>query len=753
MSNWEKVTQDKELLSKVEDWVRGLSIDSPQEIFDEMNRLTGNDWSREQYESHIFDYPDFYDWEEVAYALFHDGNYPERKSEYLKARELGNDDINVKKLYRDLLEAFPGWTEDADSYEKLFCLKNKEILGFTKTIFISNVYDRKFLDCTLTNMKQEEKDTFVNVVRKYCNHVVREKIHPHNTATYKMKFMFDWRSGVCLWADNEAAKAKFNGYPVETCDLPISDGLKTTLEDLICLYDEAFDFEESNGDLLWDKNQIEQFLCTARKAYACLCEELGPEYEVELEFDEYDDILNIEPEEEENKMSIMDRINKSDYVEVFSAILGKMMAAQRRVEEYIEKDQGWEYDFAEGILSFGEDVYPVQFIGKEKDVWKWAREENHKAFNKCVFGLVNEAYALGEEWKFELLTSPQLEIEDDCNGDHISALCCGISKDNYVYYCVQPEEEYIFLGIGNAPEEVYAPVDRNEFKKIVARGIEAYTIDHKIFLEAFLEWNNTPYEWNGDNVIAHFDKDLVFVFEEDEGDYSITSIKTVSGREPSNEQANSRISITLKDGEINIQGTINLGYIGTFKDDEIEINDTLEEIREWEIVQEHLDEDCTEEELIAFLNKYFNDFAEKVTRNIDNINGTFLLQTLTDMDCNEIDFMVIDELFLEDKLPYGNEEDIAELYNFAHDGLRSLVPYLESPNDGCIPKGHIEALLRSFFPAFDFDCFIANIVPEVVTLCDGSIAFQCSDALDEAILCGAYAELDEELCFTDWHNF
>ena len=123
------------------------------------------------------------------------------------------------------------------------------------------------------------------------------------------------------------------------------------------------------------------------------------------------------------------------------------------------------------------------------------------------------------------------------------------------------------------------------------------------------------------------------------------------------------------------------------------------------------------------------------------------------MDCNEIDFMVIDELFLEDKLPYGNEEDIAELYNFARDGMRSLVPYLESPNDGCIPKGHIEALLRSFFPAFDFDCFIANIVPEVVTLCDGSIAFQCSDAFDEAILCGAYAELDEELCFTDWHNF
>jgi len=421
MSNWEKVTQDKELLSKVEDWVRGLSIDSPQEVFDEMNRLTGNDWSREQYESHIFDYPDFYDWEEVAYALFHDGHYPERKNEYLKVWKTGNDDIDVKKLYQDLLEAFPGWNEDADSYEKLFCLKNKEIFGFTKTIFISNVYDRKFLSCTLTNMNQEEKDTFIKVVRKYCNHV-------------------------------------------------------------------------------------------ARGAYESLCEELGTEDEIEMSLDDFDDVL--------------------------------------------------------------------------------------------------------------------------------------------------------------------------------AKGPSGNTL-----------------------------------------------------------------TITLEDGEIKISGKMNLGYIGTYTDDEIEINDTLEEIREWDIVQDNLDEDCTDEELIAFLNKYFNEFADKITRNIDNINGTFLLQTFTDMECNEIDFMEIEELFLEDKLPYGNEEDIAELYNFAHDGLRSLIPYLESPNDGCIPKGHIEALLRSFFPAFDFDCFIANIVPEVVTLDDGSIAFQCSDAFDEAILCGAYAELDEELCFTDWHNF
>ena len=690
MSNWEKVIQDKELLSKVEDWVRGLSIDSPQEIFDEMNRLTGNDWSREQYESHIFDYPDFYDWEEVAYALFHDGNYPERKSEDLEAWKIEEsvdddkdvrsffihseykknrkkcsryDDIDVKKLYRDLLGAFPEWNEDADSYEKLFCLKNKEIFGFTKTIFISNVYDRKFLSCTLTNMNQEEKDTFVNVVRKYCNHVVREKIHPHNTATYKMKFMFDWRSGVCLWADNEAAKAKFNGYPVETCDLPISDGLKATLEDLICLYDEAFDFEESNGDLLWDKNQIEEFLCTAREAYACLCEELGPEYEVELGLDNFEDAFK-----KETKKGDLIPMNRNDYLRELP---------NQKIDESKVKQV--------------EEVYGCTLP-----------EEVQRILSNCdetVFFDDDDCRVLSFD---EILEAPETLCELFVENKMIPLFDC--MDNDFIVYKADSHKWLMF----NTEDEM-----------------------------DFDEAEHLADLWE----------------EEDEGDYSITSIKTVSGSEPSNEQANSRISITLEDGEINIQGTVNLGYIGTFTDEEIEIDDTLEEIREWDIVQDNLDEDCTDEELIAFLNRYFNEFADKITRNIDNINGTFLLQTLTDMDCSEIDFMVIDELFLEDKLPYGNEEDIAELYNFARDGLRSLVPYLESPNDGCIPKGHIEALLRSFYPAFDFDCFIKNIVPEVLTLCDGSIAFQCSDAFDEAILCGAYAELDEELSFKDWHNF
>ena len=114
------------------------------------------------------------------------------------------------------------------------------------------------------------------------------------------------------------------------------------------------------------------------------------------------------------------------------------------------------------------------------------------------------------------------------------------------------------------------------------------------------------------------------------------------------------IKIFKDKGSIKISGSINLGYIGTFTDSQIELDDTLEDIREWDIVTKNLQEDCSDDELIGFLNRYFNDFIEKIEKNIDNINGTFLLYVLTDMDSSEIDFMTIDGLFIEEKLFYGN---------------------------------------------------------------------------------------------------
>ena len=77
------------------------------------------------------------------------------------------------------------------------------------------------------------------------------------------------------------------------------------------------------------------------------------------------------------------------------------------------------------------------------------------------------------------------------------------------------------------------------------------------------------------------------------------------------------LKIYLEDGEIIIQGSIDLGYIGLFDDSQIDIETSLEEIREWDIVEENLDEDCSDDELIDFLNEYYNRFIKKIEKNIE----------------------------------------------------------------------------------------------------------------------------------------
>ena len=99
---------------------------------------------------------------------------------------------------------------------------------------------------------------------------------------YKLKFMFDWGSGVCLWSANKAAENKFGDYPITTDVLPVSQELKADLEHLITWHDEALNWDDPSGDLIWDNSLIQEFLAAAKKSYLALCDELGADYEIEF---------------------------------------------------------------------------------------------------------------------------------------------------------------------------------------------------------------------------------------------------------------------------------------------------------------------------------------------------------------------------------------------------------------------------------------------------------------------------------------
>lgn len=59
----------------------------------------------------------------------------------------------------------------------------------------------------------------------------------------RLRFFFDAGSGVCLWAQDAEAKARF-GYPVEASMLDVAEELRAEIEQLVTDYDDTFPWDD-----------------------------------------------------------------------------------------------------------------------------------------------------------------------------------------------------------------------------------------------------------------------------------------------------------------------------------------------------------------------------------------------------------------------------------------------------------------------------------------------------------------------------
>ena len=204
--------------------------------------------------------------------------------------------------------------------------------------------------------------------------------------------------------------------------------------------------------------------------------------------------------------------------DVFSANLGKIMAIQIACAEYVVKNRDWNVDFDRGIISFGNDEYPLQFLGSEansSNTWLWAWE-NISEFDDKIISLAREIKAKGEKLNLEALTTAEINISDELNGHTLSIVACGLADKNYCYYRGPHSGGAIFVAFDGVDERVFAPINAKDFANIVVNSIQQFPLNHKLFVESFLEWNKTKYKWNKNTLIADFENSqkLEIDFEE-----------------------------------------------------------------------------------------------------------------------------------------------------------------------------------------------------------------------------------------------
>ena len=204
--------------------------------------------------------------------------------------------------------------------------------------------------------------------------------------------------------------------------------------------------------------------------------------------------------------------------EIFSANLGKIMAIQIACAEYVVKNRDWNIDFDRGIISFGKDEYPLQFLGSEatsSNTWLWAWE-NISEFDDKIISLAREIKAKGEKLNLEALTTAEINISDELNGHTLSIVACGLADKNYCYYRDPYSDGAIFVAFDGVDERVFAPINAKDFADIVVNSIQQFPLNHKLFIESFLSWNKTKCEWKKNTLIADFENSqkLEIDFEE-----------------------------------------------------------------------------------------------------------------------------------------------------------------------------------------------------------------------------------------------
>ena len=214
--------------------------------------------------------------------------------------------------------------------------------------------------------------------------------------------------------------------------------------------------------------------------------------------------------------------------DIFSANLGKMMAIQIACAELVVKNRDWNVDFDKGIISFGNDEYPLQFLGSEatsSNTWLWAWE-NINGFDDKIISLAKSIKEKGEKLNLEPLINAEIDISDELNGHTLSIVACGLADKNYCYYRGPHSGGAIFVAFDGVDKKVFTPVDAKDFADIVVRCIQQFSLNHKLFIESFLEWNKNKYKWQENIIIADFGKDgeLKIEFEKIENSFRIINI-------------------------------------------------------------------------------------------------------------------------------------------------------------------------------------------------------------------------------------
>lgn len=224
------------------------------------------------------------------------------------------------------------------------------------------------------------------------------------------------------------------------------------------------------------------------------------------------------------------RFDRKNWFETFSASLGHVFIRQVRFTQEITNGKDCDVDLENGTITFeGSEPLDIQILGKEDartGVWQWAFE-NFDKYDKKYLALANKIHELGKKFGNEALREPSFNIDQIYNGHSLSIVACAIQEENYCYFKCDHQTGALYVAIKDLPEQIFDKVDVKQFMDITLDRIQQLAVNQKIFVESFLNINETPYKWeNTKKLVADFGENLLVVdFVPANGFFNISNIR------------------------------------------------------------------------------------------------------------------------------------------------------------------------------------------------------------------------------------
>ncbi len=223
-------------------------------------------------------------------------------------------------------------------------------------------------------------------------------------------------------------------------------------------------------------------------------------------------------------------VDTGNWLEVFSACLGRSAAFRAACEKHVIKGRAGEPDFRQGIISFGGDEYQMKLLGNESKTtgtWIWAWEQP-EGFGDDLLSLARRTRALGKKWRLEPLTVPKAALSRTVNGCTLATVACAADGRSLCWHRLPHSEGATYVAFICSNKKALAPVGAEAFKSIAIQCLRRDQADHGIFVRCFLHQNGTPFETLKSGILAHFDRDVLISTDISAGTERVTRIEVRS---------------------------------------------------------------------------------------------------------------------------------------------------------------------------------------------------------------------------------